>query len=376
MRTFPTLLVFCLIPLAGLSSVVAQDGTDIIGRSITVRIMPLYQQWSVEGEQSFGEFGSEVSVYLPLLREFAVTVRNTPVSTMGGGVERMSGLTDTQLGLLYHLEEARLVFSLGANLPTGQRSLTRDEFLSNVLLSNAALGMQVSQFGQGLNLNPGVLWSVPVGDAAAFGAGATYQYKGVFVPLTGSGDYDPGDEILVTAGFHVSLADATSLALDLLYTRYGKDVFENEDVYAAGDKLVAGLQYNTAFENNRLVLAARYRSHGKGQAPIAGVLAPALSKGEPNNADISASYSMYFSERFTLGLSLGFQYFEEVDTPVAPGRLTTISGAMLAGVGLAPAFSPTRDITIPLRLRFQLGSMQGSRTLTGLEAGIGVVWGI
>ena len=360
------IFVFLFIVLTGIGH--AQDGIDIISQRGSVSIMPLYQQWTFGNDGSFSEAGVDVSIYIPVLRELAFTLRNTPVTTAGEPVEKISGFTDTQIGLLYHLEDQHLLFSLGANLPTGKRELTREEFLSNVLLSNTALGMQVTQFGQGVNLNPGVMWSVMAGENVALGLGLTYHYKGIFKPIKGSGEYDPGDEILATAGADWSLGEASNLSIDVIFTHYGADVFENEDVYAAGNKIVGGIQYSRYFENNRLTLAARYRSYGKGEAPIAGVLAPTFAQSEPDNAEFAATYSMKLSDQFNLGVLVSGRYYQET--------ITRVSGVKLGGVGVMPEYWITRSIRVPARVVVQFGTMKDGRSLTGIEAGLGVHVGL
>ncbi|MBL0176895.1 MAG: hypothetical protein IPP94_16815 [Ignavibacteria bacterium] len=356
-----------LVLLACTAGAAAQEGIDIISQRGSLAIMPLYQTWKLGSSESFSEFGTDVSLYVPVLREAAVTLRNAPVMTSGAGVEKISGFTDTQIGALYHLEDQHLLFSIGVNLPTGKRELTREEFLSNVLLSTPALNMQVTQFGQGLNINPGVLWSISGGESAAFGLGVTYHYKGAFTPLKNSGDYDPGDEILATAGMDISVAEATNLSVDVIFTHYGKDVFEGEDVYAPGNKVVGGVQFMKYFGNDRLIVAGRYRSYGKGETPFAGVLKPTLAKSEPDNFELLGAYALRVSDAFTVTFTAEGRYFQETTAPV--------SGLRIGGLGVMPEFWLSRSIKLPLRFKVQAGTMKGGESVLGLEAGMGLQFG-
>ena len=342
---------------------VAQDDLSIIGRHVSIRITPFYQHWDAADTSSFAESGVALSVYLPLSNAIAVSISNTPANT-AGDISSPKGVTDTQLGALYHLEDAKLLFSLEMNLPTGKRELTAQEFRNTVLLSNLAFGMVVPQFGQGFNIKPGVAWSFTPRDDMAVGLGLTYHYKGSYKPVKGVGDYDPGDEFLVTGGVDFTVAEATNLSVDAIVTRYGTDVLEGSEIYRPGLKVVGAVQFSKYYEFNRLLLSARYRSLGKSDVSTTfGTIEKGYAKVEPDNAELQAAYTFHLSDQLNLTLGAEGRFYQET---VAP-----LSGAKLAGISVTPDLRLSPAVRIPARLRFQIGSVKGGKSLTGFEAALG-----
>jgi hypothetical protein len=341
---------------------VASD-TYIISQRASLTIMPVYERWSMKAGTAFSEASVALSVYYPLAQDFSVSVRGAQANT-GGDVTKISSLTDTQLSLQYHVESADLLLSCGVNFPSGKKELTADEFTTSALLSNEIFNLQFPSYGQGLNVNPGFTWALPINEDLVAGIGATYQYKGKFRPLAGVDDYDPGDEVLIVGGLDVRLSEVAVVSGDVIFTTYAKDKLGGEDVFAAGSKWVANAQFRQYFDQDELWLLARYRTRGKNEVAVAGSLVPEANKVSPNQFEVLGRYRVRLSERLFAAFLAEGRFYETTSAPV--------SGINLFGLGVAPEILISPTVSIPARIKFQFGSMKDGDTLSGFEVGVGM----
>ena len=333
---------------------------DVVSQRGSFRLMPLYQNWSLDSVK-VSEASVALSLYQPLSRQAAVTLRGAFASA-SGDITSLSGATALQLGGSYYVESAHMMFGLGLGIPVGKKKMKTDEFITSILLASNTLRFNVSQFGTGFNITPGVVWALPVGEDVVLGLGATYQYRGTFQPLEDLGTFDPGDEISGTAGIELRLNETSSIAADLVYTHIGKDLLEGNEIYVSGDKLVAALQYKKYFEFNSLFIGATFRSKAKSEVALGNFLAPRF---EPDQMEILGAYTVRFSDALSTQFSLEGRFFQE--TSIA------FSGYNLFGVGVMPEFSVSESVTIPVRLKFTSGKGKSNGTITGFEAGLGIV---
>ena len=347
------------VPKAG-----SQSDSYVVSRQGNVLIQPSYQTWSDGKDNSISQYGTMLSVYLPLTREASLTVRAGHAIT-SGDVESLSGPTDIQLGLGWFLERLNLMTSLGVNVPTGKRELEPAQFVTSTAISNPILNFRYPILGQGLNINPGLAWVVPVSDATVLGLGGSYQYKAMYKPLAGGIEYDPGDEVLVTGGVDIQLDGSSNISLDAVFTLYGNDKVDGKESYASGSTIAGNLQYLRSFAQNELRIFTRYRSKGKSEigSPV-GLVAEPL-KTEPNRFEAIAEYKIVFTPAFSMGFSLDGKIYEETSA--------FLSGATLFGFGIAPVFAPTPAIQIPVRLRAQFGKTKEFTSTRQLEFSLGVV---
>jgi len=342
----------------------SQSDSYVVSRQGNVLIQPSYQTWSDGKDNSISQYGTMLSAYLPLTRESNFTLRAGHAITTGD-VESLSGPTDIQLGLGWFLERLNLMTSLGVNLPTGKRELDPAQFVTSTAISNPILNFRYPILGQGLNINPGLAWVVPVSNAAVLGLGGSFQYKGTYKPLAGGIEYDPGDEVLVTGGVDVQLDGVSNISLDAVFTLYGKDKVDGKESYASGSTIAGNLQYQRTFGQNELRLFTRYRSKGKSEIGTPVGLVDEPLKSEPNRWEALAEYKAVFSSAFSMGFSLDGKVYEETTS--------FLSGATLFGIGIAPIFSPTSAIQIPMRLRAQFGKTKEFTSTRQLEFSLGVV---
>ena len=351
----------CVLLAIAVCGMLPSAGTRAQDASLT--LMPYYQQWTLQAGGGFSQGTVLAALSLPVTRDIAFSASAIPFST-GGDYSHVSGMSDAQLSISWSLPAPRLVFTLGVNAPSGKTQLTRDEFLTGVLLSNPVFGMRVPQFGQGWNIDPGVLYALSFGENTAAGLGLSYRMQGKFHPVQSIGEYDPGDELLATGGLETKLAEGEVVSADVIVTAFGRDVLEGEEVFRSGTKIVAGLQYGKYFGYSRLLVSGRYRSTGRSLVSVAGALVTVDQNVEPANAELLASWSMRLSNALSA-------------TVLAEGRRFTETAAAISGIsiftaGLSAEWKLSPAIAIPISAMVHSGSMKGSRSISGFEGGAGV----
>ncbi len=318
-----------------------------------------YQRY-VEGDSMLAEVSVPLAISAPLGRRFAVSLLASGASATGDGVTSLSGLTDVQLGLSFieQIGQSSLVASLGVNLPSGKRELEQDEFLTTISLSQHFFNFRVPGFGQGFNVEPGLVWAFPVGEDVVLGLGAAFQYKGPYKPLSSmAGDYDPGDEVLLTGGLDVRLGPTTNLSADFTFTHYMADRLGDVEFFSAGDRVTATGQVLSSLGQHQVRLVARYRGQAKSSIPADLASADAALRTIPSMGLLIGSYDHQLSGQLRLGLLARARLFGETDL---------FERKTLFDLGLAPEVVLSPAVRLRTRFVYTLGDF------TGFEAGGGL----
>ena len=236
---------------------------------VRVSLNAIYQTYERDSLQ-ISEVSVPVSILVPFGQKVAFSLQAGQASATGDDLESVSGISDVQAGLsfLQKIGTSSLVLSLGANLPSGKRELTNEEFQTSLLLSQHFYDFRMPGFGQGFNVAPGFVWAFPLSETVVFGLGASYQYKGAYQPLAERAEeYDPGDEIIITGGLDIKAGATTNLSADVTYTTYTTDKLGEEEVFAVGDRIVVTGQVLTYFGVNEFRIVGRYRGQSDSSLP-------------------------------------------------------------------------------------------------------------
>lgn len=355
---FSSLLLFSLFSIN-----YAQEDLGVISQARVINVSSYYQSWEMANTSNINEFSTPIFLYLPFGYAFNITAHANFAKITGDNVQGISGFTDTQIALNYHFENANLLFTLGINLPSGKKQLTLNEFLSSSLISYSVFRFHVPNFGEGVGIAPGFTWALPLSDNVVAGIGATYQLKEGFKPLeTFSDEYDPGDEILLTAGMDFRLNNTTSLSTDVIFTNFNTDKIGENEIFSSGNKWVFNLQFRKNINFNELWLFARYRSRSKNQLVQAGMLIDEQEKTTPNQVDVMAHYRMRFRQTMYFRILAEARFFQDTSSD--------FSGARLFGLGIMPEFSLSRNVMLPVRFLFFSGNLKNKVDLNGFEAGL------
>lgn len=346
-----------------LSMAAAEEDAYIISQQRTVSILPVFQSWHIKGPFRINEFSIPVAVYYPINRNLSFYLKGNQ-ATISGDVTALSGITDTQLACNYHHEASNLVFSLGCNLPSGMVELTSGQFLTTAYLSRTYFDFQVPSFGQGINICPGITWAQPLSDNFVLGIGTSYQIKGKFKPIKDMVNaYDPGEELLITAGMDARLSEATTVAADIIFTKFGTDKIGNQKVFVSGNSIVITGQFRSFFGFNELSLLGRFRGKGKNSLVIGGILQQEVEQSTPVQLEAEGYYRWRYRQNIYLTfLGEAKSYLPTGDFP----------GVDIFGLGVQPEIELSELMKMVTRVKFRFGDFPGGTTIFGWELGLGI----
>lgn len=317
----------------------------------------IYQRFSKDGAH-IAEVSVPLSVYLPLGDRLAVSLHSNYATISGSDLETASGVGDVQLvtSLYQPIGAASLVASLGVNATTGRSALSAEEFRTATLAGQTIYDLRVPTFGQGLRVAPALTVAFPAGDRAALGLGLSYQYRGPYEPLRGLTDqYDPGEEILLTAGADVQLGTVSSASLDVSFGLNGTDTWGALE-YDPGHSLSATAQYRLALGLHEVRAVARYRSRGEGTLPEEVITAEAVV---PTQLQFLADARFQVDPAVRVGGLARFRTYDA--SALFPERQT------LVDVGVVPEWSASERVRLVGRFVYTLGSFSGLTAGGGLS---------
>ena len=264
-----------------------------------------------------------------------------------GRSRSLSCVVDTKLNFSYALVDrfpADIIFGVDFNLPTGKTKLDRDEL---GLLLDPDL-VSISQYGEGLNVNPTIALA-KVGENWAAGIGVGYLMRGDYDYSEAVLDYDPGDILSITgevAGFFSSELKGR------LYgelARYEKDKVGKRDYYEESDFKLIGVElgyYREAWDAS-LSIESIFRGKSKFQEEGAGLLTEERSSyGDEYNLSLSGRY--LWNDKTTVRYQVAYLLVNENDyaksSPFYIGDRNKVSLLL----SLLKAFSPSFDCEFTL----------------------------
>jgi len=116
---------------------------DVISRQRFIRIVPIYQRWTIAGDSTFSELSIPVLIYLPVRYNWSISFSGSQAAVKGDNFADLSGLADAQLSTSYHVESANLLLNFGVNLPSGKNALTLPQLTTSAVLSSNVFQFQV-----------------------------------------------------------------------------------------------------------------------------------------------------------------------------------------------------------------------------------------
>ncbi len=219
------------------------------------------QSYSTGDTQSVSEATVPLSVAVGVGRGLTVSLRTVYASVSGDGLESLSGLGDTQVGVGFQqpLGLALVDVTLGASLPTGQTALTDAQFATSASLAVDDYAFALPTLGQGAVVSPSVALAVPMGAGAAFGIGAAYSARSSYTLFDAdTSSYAPAGETILTVGLDASVSATSTFTLEGSYVLYGDDSYRGE-TFSPGDKASATMRIESGGRLVRTRLLARYR---------------------------------------------------------------------------------------------------------------------
>lgn len=151
----------------------------------------------------------------------------------------LSGLSDTRIRATGRLSPL-ITVTAGLTLPTGQTSLTPEEYGAFRVLAAPALSYQVARLGNGVSGTAGIVASKQIGGMWAGALGASYEVHG---------SYDPGTVLAQLPNPDYSPSDALrfSFGLDGPVGQHGMTLGLSADFYPTQDEIRDSVLGNDRF---------------------------------------------------------------------------------------------------------------------------------
>jgi hypothetical protein len=308
-----------------------------------------------------------------------VSLRTVYGSVSGDGLESLSGLGDTQLGVgVQRALGAGLVdLSVTASLPTGQTALTDEQFATSVILAVDDFAFSLPTFGQGAAVSPGLAIALPMGSGAAVGAGVAYSARSSYTLFdSDTSSYTPANETILTLGLDIG-GGAGTFTVEGSYVFYGDDGYRGE-TFSPGDKAAATMRVDVDGRTFRSQLLARYRhvfdgTVGPSNRPVTYL--------RPSQAQVALGLG-FGPEDLEVALSVGGRYYGTLqdlpDGEFGPDGSGLSKQQFLLDLGIAPSIAVGENARIRGGFTYTLGVAEagGATALTGYRFGASVRVGI
>ena len=337
-----------------------------IGGTRTVSLRPALQTWRPSGLDPFTEYSARLRLRYRFSRNANLALQTNP-GQVSGLEPSLQGFTDTQAAFSYRFFRPDVALNVGLNLPTGRRELSQAAFETSTVVANSIFGFHLPTFGQGLNANVSFVWAKALSDALVLGLGAGYEVRTTYEPVAGV-RYDPGDELMLTAGLDYRLNEVTALDGNVIVRLHGKDRLDDQDFLTVGNRYTVHLKLTRYLGFHTFSVWAYVRHQQKNEAAAAFPLVDAAQR-NPNGAELHGELRLRASPKLVIRLQ-------------GEGRLygsTTLafSKARLVGLGIQPEWTMAPGVTLPFVLRAQGGSVFHRPSderigLFGLEVGAGI----
>lgn len=340
---------------------VAQETVYLGSRhqAVHVTTLALYQQYA-DGDDHVEEITVPISVFVPVGQNLGLSLRASPARASGRTLETVSSVSDAQASLSFSraIGSGSAVLAVSANLPSGKSTLSQDEFETALHLSQNFYDFYVPVFGQGFNAAPSLSVAIPISDGVVVGIGAAYQVKGRFAPSSEfSTEYDPGDELLLTAGLDLRVGPGAALSGDLTYTTYGSDRIGEHVAFTSGDRVTLTTQLLQFVRRDELRVIVRYRSKGKSELPTVDGTGIEVERSVPNQFEVLGRYRTRLIEHAALTVLVQGRFYSETEA---------FESKSLFDVGVAPEFDVSDSVRFITRFVYTAGSF------TGVTAGLGL----
>lgn len=176
----------------------------------------------------------------------------------GLGEESLTGNGDVRAQIFLRLLGDRVLLQAGAGLPTGRKALDPAELRVAQALGNPLLGFRMKHYGEGLDLSGGGAVAFPLGASLTAAAGAGFVYRGEYEFVAGQPDFQPGEEISVSAGLDFTGGTSSpAVRLDASYRLFGPDRLDGDDIFDEGNQIELQATSRMRPAGARVDLAAR-----------------------------------------------------------------------------------------------------------------------
>ncbi len=358
----------CVLVVAALASPLAAQGNTA-----------LYSNWSGLGGFDFQRYGfakgyvvqsgSQWSLPLVLVAPLGshasvdLTTHYAHTEVTDTATLTHSGLTDTQLRLLYTIGAQRAVASVSINLPTGTNSFPRSSFHVASAVSSTYLSFPVNNLGSGFGVTTGLAYAAPAG-SWNIGLAGSVRAQANYHPFSDDSlNYKPGLEGRLRLGADRLIGERGRVLLGMTFSTFSTDEFTGsssslQQPFNPGSRFIGDFGYAYAWGRTTLTLGAwdYYRLAGSS----AGASVPG-SKENVFNTEVRLARQL--SPRFALEPSVAFRQWSP--DSVRGGRLWSFGTNIR--FGLSDRFSGIASARIGTGWIFDHVAGRSDVTATGLS---------
>jgi len=216
------------------------------------------------GTRSVSQWNVPFVVLAPLGRRMSVDLTTYYVSgrvVTDADTQTLSGMTDTQLRLLYTMSRDRLVGSVSFNLPTGEHAASTSQFEVAGAVGSSYLSFPVSNTGTAFGVTGGLAYAQSAGPWNV-GLSGSVRYLGSYSPFSNEAlSYRPGMEARVRAGAERLLGQQSRLRVGATVSTFATDTYSGSSAlvsgsYAPGTRFIGELAFMRVIGRSTLTLAA------------------------------------------------------------------------------------------------------------------------
>jgi hypothetical protein len=277
--------------------------------------------------------------------------------------QQLSGVLDTEFRVNFNVVPGRLVLLGTGAIPTGTKTIAREELSILGVLASDVIGFSAANLGTGGNIGGGLVGAVPIG-RWALGYGGTFRQSMEYQPIQGVVDttLTPGSEFRLRAGLEGPLARRTYLRIAGIYAARQKDRVSGTVRNGIGNRLVSYLSLNHGLG-------------GRGSALTLYVFD--VFRGDPQIEPTALGTAVFpRGNLFAWGARLAIARRATTITPRVEYRISAqavdTSDTTLRRAGLSWRFGidVRRRVTSRAAVVVQLGGISGNLVQSGREIGL------
>ncbi len=313
---------------------------------------------------SASQWSIPMIVVAPLGRQMSLdlTTHLAHSEVNGTTSQTFTGLTDTQLRLLYTLGRDRAVASLSVNLPTGKHSFPTTQFVVSSSMSSPFLSFPVSSLGSAFAVTGGLAYAIPSG-GWNLGFAGSVRYASGYQPFSDQSlTFNPGLEGRLRVGADRLIGQRARLLLGATYSTFSTDQFSGTGVvsgwYNPGPRFIGDAGYAYSWGRTTLAFSAWdfYRTAGSSNGTT-----NSDTKENVFNAELRVGRQL--SPRFVLEPLVGFREWSPGN--VRGGRLYSFGAN--ARIGINDQFSATASARFGKGWQYDPGHGRPDLSATGLS---------
>ena len=220
--------------------------------------------------------------------------------------QTLSGILDTEARLSINVIPGRLMLITNGSVPTGVKTVEREELSILGALSSDIIGFANSQMGSGGFVGSGFAGAVPVG-RFALGLGGTYRRPLSYVPINGETDeLKPGAEFRFRAGIEGPVGSRGYLRFAGTFAMRSKDEVGGAVRNGVGNRIVSYLSLNQGIASSTLIVYGFNVFRSDPQIGSTATGAAILPRGNLTAAGFRWSFPL--SRDMTIGPRAEFRY--------------------------------------------------------------------